>query len=209
LSISHDEVVHGKASLIDKMPGDDWQKFANVRLLFGYMYGHPGKKLIFMGQEFGQRSEWKHDQYLEWYVLKYECHFQLQRWVKELNYVYKTEPALFENDFDQNGFEWIDFTDWEHGIISFIRKDCAGKNSVLVICNFTPVPRYNYIIGVPGGGYWKELLNSDAKEYGGSGLGNYGGLEASPLPYQGRYYSLSLTIPPLGVLFFKQNKQEK
>ena len=208
LSISHDEVVHGKASLINKMPGDDWQKFANVRALFGYMYGHPGKKLVFMGQEFGQRSEWKHDQFLEWYVLDYECHSQLQRWVKELNYVYKTEPALFENDFDNNGFEWIDFTDWEHGIISFIRKDSAGINSVLVICNFTPVPRFNYIIGVPDGGYWRELLNSDAKEYGGGGLGNFGGLEASPLPYQGRYYSLSLTIPPLGVLFFKVRDYE-
>ena len=206
LSISHDEVVHGKGSLIGKMPGDDWQKFANLRVLYGYMYGHPGKKLLFMGQEFGQRSEWNHESGLEWDVLQYECHEQLQRWVKELNYFYKTEPALYENDFDNKGFEWIDCSDWERCIISFMRKDNFGKNSVLVVCNFTPVPYNNYKIGVPLGGFWKEALNSDAKEYGGSGQGNLGGLESSPLPSQEKQYSLSLTIPPLAVLFFKQEK---
>ncbi len=206
LSISHDEVVHGKGSLIGKMPGDDWQKFANLRVLYGYMYGHPGKKLLFMGQEFGQRSEWNHESGLEWDVLQYECHEQLQRWVKELNYFYKTEPALYENDFDNKGFEWIDCSDWERGIISFMRKDNFGKNSVLVVCNFTPVPHNNYKIGVPLGGFWKEALNSDAKEYGGSGQGNLGGLESSPLLSQEKHYSLSLTIPPLAVLFFKQEK---
>ncbi|MDP8267027.1 MAG: 1,4-alpha-glucan branching protein GlgB [Candidatus Aceula meridiana] len=204
MSISHDEVVHGKGSLIDKMPGDDWQKFANLRVLYGYMYGHPGKKLLFMGQEFGQRSEWNHEKGLEWYVLEHECHVQLQRWVKELNYFYKTEPALYENDFDSQGFEWVDCSDSERGVMSFIRKDSPNKNSVLVVCNFTPAPHNNYKIGVPSSGFWKEILNSDAKEYGGSGQGNLGGLESSPLPSQGKYYSLSLTIPPLAVLFFKQ-----
>lgn len=204
LSISHDEVVHGKGSLIGKMPGDEWQQFANLRVLYGYMYGHPGKKLLFMGQEFGQRCEWNHEKSLEWEVLQYDCHEQLQRWVKELNYFYKTEPALYENDFDNQGFEWMECRDWERGIISFMRRDKARKKSVLVVCNFTPAPRNNYKIGIPLGGFWKEVLNSDAKEYGGSGQGNLGGLESSPLPSQGRFYSLSLTIPPLAVLFFKQ-----
>ena len=204
LSISHDEVVYGKGSLIEKMPGDDWQKFANLRVLYGYMYGHPGKKLLFMGQEFGQRSEWNHEDSLNWDILQYECHAQLQRWVKELNYFYKTEPALYENDFDNQGFEWMDCQDWERGIISFMRMTVSKKSSVLVVCNFTPLPRNNYRIGIPQGGFWKEVLNSDAKEYGGSGYGNLGGLESSPLPSQGRNYSLSLTIPPLAILFFKQ-----
>ncbi|MFH2137865.1 MAG: 1,4-alpha-glucan branching protein GlgB [Candidatus Omnitrophota bacterium] len=204
ISLSHDEVVHGKGSLLDKMPGDDWQKFANMRLLYGYMFAHPGKKLLFMGQEFGQRSEWDHEKGLEWYVLEYECHSQLQRWVKELNYFYKTEPAFYENDFDHNGFQWMDCQDWERGIISFMRQDLSHKNSVMVVCNFTPVPHDNYKIGIPEGGFWKEVLNSDAQEYGGSGIGNLGGLESSPLPYQGKYYSLSLTVPPLSVLFFKK-----
>ncbi|MFH1458780.1 MAG: 1,4-alpha-glucan branching protein GlgB [Candidatus Omnitrophota bacterium] len=204
LSISHDEVVYGKGSLLDKMPGDDWQKFANLRVLFGYMYAHPGKKLLFMGQEFGQRSEWNHENSLEWNLLECENHAQLQRWVKELNFFYKTEPALYENDFDSQGFEWVDCQDWERGVISFLRINKTRKNSVLVICNFTPVPRNNYKIGIPLGGFWKEILNSDAKEYGGSGQGNLGGVEAAPLPAQGKYYSLSLVVPPLAVLFFKQ-----
>nr|MBU1328678.1 1,4-alpha-glucan branching protein GlgB [Candidatus Omnitrophota bacterium] len=206
LSLSHDEVVHGKGSLINKMPGDDWQKFANLRLLYGYMYGHPGKKLLFMGQEFGQRSEWDHDRSLDWYLLEHPKHQQLQRWLKELNYMYKTELAMHENDFDGQGFEWMDCQDWERGILSFMRRAKSSASPILVVCNFTPVPRTNYKIGIPLGGYWKEVLNSDAKEYGGSGYGNMGGTEAAPLPSQGKFYSLSLVIPPLAILFFKQQK---
>jgi 1,4-alpha-glucan branching enzyme len=204
LSISHDEVVHGKGSLISKMPGDDWQKFANLRLLYGYMYSHPGKKLLFMGQEFGQWHEWSHEASLQWELLQYQPHQQLQRWVKELNYFYKTHPALYENDFDGQGFEWMDCRDWERGVISFMRRDPLKKYSVLVVCNFTPVSHSNYKIGIPLGGYWREALNSDAKEYGGSGQGNLGGVESAPLPAQGRFHSLSLTVPPLSVLFFEQ-----
>lgn len=204
LSLSHDEVVHGKGSLLSKMPGDDWQKFANLRLLYGYMYGHPGKKLLFMGQEFAQRLEWNHDEGLQWHLLEYPDHERLQRWLKELNYFYKTEPALYENDFDAQGFEWMDCIDWERGIISFMRKSKFDGSAVLVVYNFTPVPRTNYRIGIPMGGYWREALNSDAKEYGGSGYGNLGGIESAPLPYQGRYHSLSLVVPPLAALFFKK-----
>lgn len=207
LSLSHDEVVHGKGSLLNKMPGDDWQKFANLRLLYGYMYGHPGKKLLFMGQEFGQRAEWNHESGLEWGVLSEKAHSHLQRWVKELNYFYKTTPAFYADDFDDRGFEWVDCQDWQRGILSFMRKDPAGKDPVIVVCNFTPVPRNNYQIGVPVQGFWQEALNSDAKEYGGSGQGNLGGLESSPLPAQGRYYSLSMVIPPLSVLFLKARQK--
>jgi len=168
------------------------------------MYGHPGKKLIFMGQEFAQKAEWNHDSGLDWDVLRNKNHEQLQRWVKELNYIYKTEPALYENDFESHGFEWMDCTDWERGVISFMRKDSSKKNFVLVVCNFTPSSHNNYRIGIPFGGFWKEILNSDAKEYGGRGVGNLGGSASSPLAAKGRYHSLSLTIPPLSVLFFKQ-----
>ncbi|MFH1061368.1 MAG: 1,4-alpha-glucan branching protein GlgB [Candidatus Omnitrophota bacterium] len=205
LSLSHDEVVYGKKSLLEKMPGDDWQKFANLRLLYGYMYAHPGKKLLFMGQEFGQRLEWNHESSMDWDVLKLDAHAQLQRWVKELNYFYKTEPAFYEKDFDDQGFKWMDCRDWQRGIISFMRSGCSGENSVLIVCNFTPTAYNNYTIGIPSGGFWQEVLNSDAKEYGGSGQGNFGGLTASSLPYNGQYHSLSLTVPPLAVLFFKQN----
>ncbi|MEJ2052823.1 MAG: 1,4-alpha-glucan branching protein GlgB [Calditrichaceae bacterium] len=204
LSLSHDEVVHGKGSLLNKMPGDDWQKFANLRLLYGYMCAHPGKKLLFMGQEFGQRSEWNHEQELDWDILQHNSHEQLQRWVKELNYMYKTEPALYENDFNKDGFEWMDFSDWERGVLSFTRQDISKKKTILVVCNFTPVPHHNYKIGIPFGGFWKELLNSDAKEYGGSGQGNLGGVQSSPIPSKGKYHSLSLTIPPLSVSLFKK-----
>jgi 1,4-alpha-glucan branching enzyme len=203
LSLSHDEVVYGKGSLMRKMPGDDWQKFANLRLLFGYMYGHPGKKLIFMGGEFGQRNEWYHEVSLDWHLLEYPPHQGVQGWIKDLNHFYRTEPALYELDFESGGFEWIEFRDWEQSIVSFIRKGKSTNDIILVACNFTPVPRYNYRIGVPREGFWKETLNSDAKLYGGSGHGNVGGVEATPIPSHRRYHSLSLTLPPLGVLFFK------
>ncbi|MBU1086926.1 MAG: 1,4-alpha-glucan branching protein GlgB [Candidatus Omnitrophica bacterium] len=207
LPLSHDEVVYGKKSLLEKMPGDDWQKFANLRVLYGYMYAHPGKKLLFMGQEFGQRAEWNHESSMDWDLLKQKAHLQLQRWVKELNYFYKTESAFYENDFDNQGFQWVDCRDQERGIISFIRRDCSGKNCVLIVCNFTAIAYNNYSIGISSGGFWKEILNSDAKEYGGSGQGNLGGLESAVLPHNGQHYSLSLTVPPLAVLFFKQDFQ--
>ncbi|MFP4473137.1 MAG: 1,4-alpha-glucan branching protein GlgB [Candidatus Omnitrophota bacterium] len=205
LSLSHDEVVHGKGSLFNKMPGDDWQKFANLRLLYGYMYGHPGKKLLFMGQEFAQPAEWNHDRSLDWHLLDHAPHQQLQRWLKELNYFYKTEPALYERDFDHQGFEWVDCRDWERGIVAFLRKD-NNNDMILVVCNFTPAVLENYKLGIPGGGFWREVLNSDAAEYGGSGKGNLGGVAAAPLPAHGQFYSLSLTIPPLGIVFFKNDK---
>jgi len=203
LSLSHDEVVYGKGSLLRKMPGEEWQKFANLRLLFGYLYGHPGKKLIFMGAEFGPWDEWYHEQSLDWHLLQYPPHQGVQRWVKDLNQFYRKEPALHELDFRQEGFEWIDFRDWEGSIISFIRKGKSTDEILLVVCNFTPVLRMNYRVGVPRSGFWKEVLNSDAAIYGGIGHGNFGGAEATPVSYHGKYHSLSLTLPPLGVLFLK------
>lgn len=206
LPLSHDEVVYGKGSLIGKMSGDNWQRFANLRLLFGYMYGHPGKKLLFMGGEFGQWNEWYHEESLDWHLIEYPLHEGVQRWVKALNNLYKNEPAMYELDFDIEGFEWIDFHDWEQSIISFIRKGKSTNDIILVVFNFTPIPRHNYSVGVPRGGFWREVLNSDSKEYGGSDQGNAGGVEASPVPAYGGYHSLSLTLPPLGVLFFKKDR---
>ncbi|MBI5664423.1 MAG: 1,4-alpha-glucan branching protein GlgB, partial [Nitrospirae bacterium] len=203
LPLSHDEVVHGKGALIGKMPGDEWQSNANLRLMFGYMYGHPGKKLLFMGGEIGQWKEWVHEESVEWHALEFPYHQGVQKWMKDLNHVYKNEPALYELDFSNDGFEWVDFHDWEDSIISFIRKGKTTGDIILVVCNLTPVPRYNYRVGAPRGGWWREVLNSDAEVYGGSGCGNAGGAEAQPVPAQGRDHSLSLTLPPLGVLFFK------
>jgi 1,4-alpha-glucan branching enzyme len=203
LPLSHDEVVHGKGALIGKMPGDEWQKSANLRLLFGYMYGHPGKKLLFMGGEFAQWKEWNHEESLEWHALEYPSHQGVRKWVKDLNHLYRNEPALYEMDFSLDGFEWIDFHDWEQSVIGFIRKSKSSGESVLVACNFTSVPRYDYRIGVPHGGFWRELINSDSEIYGGSGCGNSGGVEADAIRSQKRHFSLSLTLPPLSVLFFK------
>jgi 1,4-alpha-glucan branching enzyme len=203
LPLSHDEVVHGKGALLSKMPGDTWQKFANLRLLLGYMYGQPGKKLLFMGGEFGQWREWNHDESLEWHLLDYAPHSGLQRWVENLNHLYMSEPSLHELDFSPAGFEWVDCNDSDHNVISFLRKGRAGDDMVLVACNFTPMTRFNYKVGVPRGGFWKELLNGDAREYGGSGQGNLGGLEAVPISFHGRPYSLDMTLPPLATVFFK------
>jgi 1,4-alpha-glucan branching enzyme len=202
LPLSHDEVVYGKGSLLTKMPGDDWQKFANLRLLFGYMYGQPGKKLLFMGGEFGQWSEWYHEASLDWHLLNDPRHAALQRWVEDLNRVYRQEPALFTQDFTPTGFEWIDCNDVMQSVITFLRKGREGE-LVVVACNFTPMPRYNYRVGVPAGGFWQEILNSDAVSYGGSGHGNLGGMEAAPIPCHGRLHSLNLTLPPLGAVFFR------
>jgi 1,4-alpha-glucan branching enzyme len=202
LPLSHDEVVHGKGSLIRKMPGDTWQQFANLRLLFGYMWGHPGKKLLFMGCEFGQRREWAHEEALEWHVLARPEHAGAQRWVADLNRALRDEPALHEQDFVAAGFEWVDCQDVQASVLCFLRWSKAGE-PVLVVCNFTPVPRSNYIVGVPRGGSWREILNSDAPVYGGSGMGNLGGVAAAPVEAHGRAHSLVLTLPPLAVLFLK------
>ncbi len=201
LPFSHDEVVYGKGSLIRRMPGDDWQKFAGLRTLFGYMYGHPGKKLMFMGGEFAQWNEWNHESSLDWHLLEQTPHQGMRNWVRDLNRCYRAEPALYQCDFQQNGFEWVDCHDAEHSTLSFLRKSADGGRTVLVVCNFTPVPRHNFRVGVPHGGWWREALNSDADYYGGSGQGNLGGLEASPVPMHGRSHSLTLTLPPFAVLF--------
>ena len=204
LPLSHDEVVHGKGSLIGKMPGDEWQRFANLRLLFAYMFAQPGKKLIFMGCEFGQVSEWSHDRSLDWDVLLYPVHHGLMNWVEQLNRLYRSEPSLHWFDNDPKGFEWVDCNDAPRSIVSLLRKGKDGENPILIACNFTPVPRLGYMVGVPTGGYWKELLNSDGAEYGGSNMGNAGGVEALPKKTHGRPYSLRLTLPPLGALFLKK-----
>src|SRR5579884_3035783 len=203
LPLSHDEVVHGKGSLIGKMPGDEWQKFANLRLLFGYMFAQPGKKLLFMGGEFGQVREWAHDTSLEWHVLQYPLHSGVQKWVEQLNKIYREQPALHELDNDPSGFEWIDCNDATASTLSLLRKGKSKRESVLMVANFTPVPRKNYRIGVSKGGFWRELLNSDAAEYGGSNIGNGGGVQSEQIPAHGRPFSLCLTLPPLAVVFLK------
>ncbi|PTN12391.1 1,4-alpha-glucan branching protein GlgB [Nitrosomonas aestuarii] len=203
LPFSHDEVVHGKGSLIGKMPGDEWQKFANLRVLFGYMYGHPGKKLLFMGCEFAQWREWHHDHSLEWHLLQQAPHRGIHDWLRDLNHFYRSEPALYEQDFESEGFEWVDSHNWEESTLSFVRKAKRNNDIILVVCNFTPVPRINYHVGVPRGGWWCEALNSDAIIYGGSGYGNFGGVEAAPVNLHDRSHSLALNLPPLAVLFFK------
>lgn len=203
LPLSHDEVVYGKGSLINKMPGDYWQKFANLRLLFGYMYAHPGKKLIFMGGEFGQWDEWYHEKSLDWHLLEYPQHQGIQKWIRDLNNLYKTEPSLHELDFEPTGFEWIDFSDADHSIISFLRKAKNSKDVILVVCNFTPVARFNYRIGIQFKGRFREILNSDSWIYGGSNCCNGTEVETEHIPFHGKPYSLSLTLPPLGILFLK------
>ncbi len=203
LPLSHDEVVYGKGSLIGKMPGDDWQKFANLRLLFGYMYAQPAKKLLFMGGDIGQWREWVHDSSLDWDLLDQPSHSGLQRWLRQLNHFYKSEPAMHEWDCDPAGFEWIDCNDADSSVVSLMRRGKTVSTVVLAICNFTPVPRYSYRVGAPRGGYWQEVLNSDSAEYGGSNMGNLGGVEAAPVPLHGRSHSLTVTLPPLSATFFR------
>jgi 1,4-alpha-glucan branching enzyme len=208
LPLSHDEVVHGKGSLFGKMPGDDWQRLANLRLLLGHMWTHPGKKLLFMGGEFGQRAEWNHDDVLEWWRLADPAHAGVQRWVEDLNRLYRHEPALHQIDFDAPGFEWIDANDAENSVLAYLRKARDGS-SLLVVANFTPLPRLNYLIGVPRAGHWRELLNSDAPLYGGSGMGNYGGLDSVPVAAHGRFQSLNMTLPPLALLVLRHEEEER
>ncbi len=203
LPLSHDEVSHGKGSLLARMPGDAWQQFANLRLLYGYMWGHPGKKLLFMGGEFAQRSGWNHDRSLDWHLLQYPEHGGVLAWLRDLNRCHRGEAALHELDFEREGFEWIDCHDSDASVLSFIRHARHGGEIVLVVCNFTPQPRMSYRVGVPRGGYWQEILNSDAPIYGGGGVGNFGGMDAAPVGAHGRLYSLALNLPPLGVVFLK------
>ncbi|MBW3599078.1 MAG: 1,4-alpha-glucan branching protein GlgB [Planctomycetes bacterium] len=206
MPLSHDEVVYGKGSLLNKMPGDDWQKFANLRLLYAYMTGMPGKKLLFMGGEIGQWDEWRHDGSVEWDLLQQPKHSGLLRWVGALNNFYSGEPALHELDCDPAGFEWVESHDGERSVIAFLRKAQTRDDIILVVCNFTPVPWESYRVGVPREGHWREILNSDAQEHGGSGVGNLGGVEASPISAQGRPYSVSLKVPPLGAVFLKSER---
>lgn len=205
LPLSHDEVVHGKGSLLNKMPGDEWQKFANLRLLLGYQFAQPGKKLLFMGGEFGQKREWNHDDVLDWKLLEQPAHAGIRHWVQDLNRLYKSEPALAVGDARPDGFRWVDGSDAEHSVIAFLRVGNEPDSDVLVICNFTPVPRTNYRVGVPGQGHWRELLNSDVALYGGSGVGNSGGVQATPVPSHGHMWSLNLTLPPQAILFLKRS----
>jgi 1,4-alpha-glucan branching enzyme len=202
LPLSHDEVVHGKGALLSKMPGDDWQKFANLRVLLGYMYTQAGKKLLFMGGDIGQWSEWSHEHSVEWHLLQYAPHRGLQQWVRDLNMLYRGEPALHELDCDPAGFEWIDCHDSDASTLSYLRRARAG-GVIVVACNFTPVPREQFVIGVPYAGYWRELLNSDATLYGGSGIGNAGGVQAEDVPSHGHPCRLVLTLPPLAMVVFK------
>ena len=206
LPLSHDEVVHGKRPLLAQMSGDDWQKFANLRLLYGYMYGQPGKKLLFMGGEFGQWREWDHDSSLDWHLAGHAPHAGLQRWVKDLNGLYRTETALHVGDCEPAGFEWADGNDATNSVLSFLRRGRSDEETLLIVCNFTPVPRFGYRVGVPRGGFWKEVLNSDAPEYGGSGQGNLGGVAASPAAAHGRPRSLVLTVPPLAAVYLKWSR---
>ncbi|QEL20034.1 1,4-alpha-glucan branching protein GlgB [Limnoglobus roseus] len=200
LPLSHDEVVHGKGPLWDKMPGDEWQKFANLRALYAYQWGMTGKKLLFMGGEIAQRQEWRHDSSIDWHLLEHDSHKGILQLISDLNHLYRANPAMHELDNQPGGYEWIDALDSGSSVMSFLRK---GKtlDRVVVVCNFTPVPRYNYRIGVPCPGYWKEALNSDAATYGGSNVGNNGGVHAEFLPMHGQPYSVNLTLPPLGVVF--------
>ncbi len=203
LPLSHDEVVHGKGTLLTRMAGDDWQKFANLRAYYGFMWAHPGKKLLFMGGEFGQWQEWNFDTSLEWDSLKAPNHKGLQRLVQDLNGLYKNEPALYENDFEASGFEWIDASDTDNSVLSFIRKAKSSDAFLVIVSNFTPVPWHGYRIGVPQPGEYQEVFNSDSEKYWGSNVGNDGGLTTDQVPMHGYSQSLSLTLPPLATVILK------
>jgi 1,4-alpha-glucan branching enzyme len=204
LPFSHDEVVHGKRAMLDKMPGDLWQKHANLRALYGYMFAHPGKKLMFMGGEIGQWREWNYDGSLDWHLLQYSEHEGLRRWIQDLNHTYQREQSLHEVDFDYAGFQWIDCCDNENSVMSFLRRAKDPHDFTVIVTNFTPVPRTDYRIGVPDGGWYRELLNSDSSRYSGSNMGNGGGVDAETIPMHGFDYSISITVPPLGFLLFKR-----
>jgi 1,4-alpha-glucan branching enzyme len=204
LVLSHDEIVHGKGSLVNKMPGDAWQKFANLRMFYAWMYSYPGKKLLFMGGEFGQWQEWNHDRSLDWHLLQFPMHAGLRRLVQHLNYLYRKEPALWQLDDSYEGFEWIDFHDSESSIVAYLRKAHDGPTLMFAV-NATPVPRHAYRIGAAGEGWYEEILNTDADTYGGGNVGNYGGVHADAIPWQGQSHSISINLPPLGVVAFKKH----
>jgi 1,4-alpha-glucan branching enzyme len=208
LPLSHDEVVHGKGSLLAKMPGDGWQKFATLRLLYGYQYSLPGKKLLFMGAELGGWDEWDHDSGLDWGLLEHDRHAGMARWVTDLNRTYRSQRALYDLDTEPEGFAWLRRDDADTGVLSFLRRGRSGT-PVVVVCNFTPVPRPNVLVGVPEGGFWQELVNSDASVYGGSGIGNLGGVEAQPVPWHGWPRTLNVTAPPLGCVMLGPGGQEE
>jgi 1,4-alpha-glucan branching enzyme len=208
LALSHDEVVHGKSNMLGKMPGDEWQKFANLRCLYTYMFMHPGKKTLFMSMEFGQWSEWNVWGDLEWHLLQYPAHASLKHFMGKLNAFYRSEPALFTQDFDQAGFEWIDCSDNRHSVVAFIRRDKDSDDFVVVVCNFTPQPHSHYRVGVPEKGYYNELFNSDARDFGGSNMGNLGGKWSDDWAFHNRPFSLDLTLPPLGVIVLKCDRDE-
>ncbi|MDR4462169.1 MAG: 1,4-alpha-glucan branching protein GlgB [Nitrospirales bacterium] len=203
LPLSHDEVVHGKKSLLDKMPGDDWQRFANLRALYGHMWGHPGKKMLFMGCEIGQWWEWNYDDSLQWHLLEYDRHQGLQRYVADLNRLYASQPALHQVDYDWTGFQWIDLHDSDHSTLTYFRRAKDPSDIVVCVLNLTPVPREAYRMGVPTAGYYRELLNSDSEAYGGSNMGNAGGVQAEDMPWHGQPFSVVITLPPLAAVFFK------
>ena len=207
LPLSHDEVVHGKGSLLEKMPGDRWQKFANLRAYFGFMWGHPGKKLLFMGGEFAQPREWNHDRGLDWHLLGEREHAGVQSLVRDLNRVYRQLPALHECDCEAAGFQWIEMNDEERSVLAFLRLDRNRHRPVLVVCNFTPVPRHDYRVGVPRAGYWREKINTDSGDYGGSGMGNLGGVNGEDVAWHGQPHSLKITLPPLSTLIFEADVQ--
>jgi 1,4-alpha-glucan branching enzyme len=209
LPLSHDEVVHGKGSLFGKMPGDEWQKFANLRLLFGYMYTQPGKKLLFMGGEIAQWREWNHDGELDWFLLERPLNAGINRWVADLNAFYRDTPAAHAGDFRPEGFEWVDANDGRASVLTYLRHDPEGGPSLLVACNFTPVVRRNYRVGVPQPGRWDEVINSDSETYGGSGVGNLGSVESTPISCHGRFHSINLTLPPLGMLIFQPGEADE
>jgi 1,4-alpha-glucan branching enzyme len=205
LVLSHDEIVYGKRSLLSKMPGDDWQKFANLRMFLAWMYGHPGKKLVFMGGEFGQSNEWNHDTQLDWELLKLPRHDGLRRLVQHLNYTYKNEPALWQRDDTYDGFDWIDFHDADNSVVSFLRKSRDGEIVVFIV-NATPVVRYNYRLGVPESGFYQEVINTDGETYGGSNVGNFGGVQSDAREWMGREHSILIHLPPLATVALKLEK---
>jgi len=202
LVLSHDEVVYGKRSLLSKMPGDAWQKFANVRMFLAWMYGHPGKKLLFMGAEFGQLNEWNHDTSLDWNLTELPRHDELRRLVQHLNYTYKSEPALWDRDDSYAGFDWIDFHDADNSVVAFLRKSQTADVIAFVV-NATPVVHHNYRLGVPESGFYREIINTDAETYGGSNVGNFGGVQTQDVPWMGRQYSILIHLPPLATVAFK------
>jgi 1,4-alpha-glucan branching enzyme len=203
LPLSHDEVVHGKGSLLGKMPGDPWQKFANLRAYLAFMWTHPGKKLLFMGGEFGQEREWNHDQSLDWHLLADSSHRGIHALVRDLNKLYRSVPALHQLDCEPGGFEWIDAADSGRSLLSYIRRGEDGTAPVVVVCNFTPVVRHGFRLGVPKSGRWIEKINTDSAAYGGSNVGNLGGVEAQAEPSHGQRYSIEFTVPPLSTVVFE------